>query len=88
MDGFAAIILVCLNTTPADQCSEANAADVISERVENELGCASGWQEVVGRSPLRDAIGKTAYVKTLCKRTNTSDDKAARSGRTERSDSR
>jgi hypothetical protein len=69
MDGFAAIILVCLNATPADQCSEATAADVISERVENELGCASGWQEVVGRSPLRDEIGKTAYVKTLCRRT-------------------
>jgi hypothetical protein len=36
--------------------------------VNSELGCTTGWQEVVGRSALRDDIGKTAYVKTICRR--------------------
>ncbi len=68
MDGFVAVILVCLNSTPAEQCTEATAADVMSNGVPSELRCAMGWEEIVGRSPLGDDIGKTAYVKTLCRR--------------------
>ncbi len=81
MDSFAAIILICLSATPADQCTEKTAVDVMSERVDNELGCASGWQEVIGRSALRDEIGKTAYVKTLCRREQAVTGKAALSAR-------
>jgi len=68
MDGFVAVILVCLNSTPADRCTEETAADVMSTIVSSELRCTMGWQEVVGRSALRDDIGKTAYVKTICRR--------------------
>lgn len=68
MDEFVAIILVCLNSTPTDQCTEKTAADVMSTVVNSELDCTRGWQEVVGRSTLHDDIGKTAYVKTLCRR--------------------
>jgi hypothetical protein len=68
MNGFVAIILVCLNSTPADSCTEETAADVMSTIVRSELQCTMGWQEVVGRSALRDEIGKSAYVKTICRR--------------------
>lgn len=68
MNGFVAVILVCLNSTPADRCTEATATDVMSSNVASELRCAMGWQEVVGRSSFRDDIGKTAYVKTICRR--------------------
>ena len=68
MNGFVAIILVCLNSTPPDRCTEETAADVMSTIVRSELQCTMGWQEVVGRSALRDEIGKTAYVKTICRR--------------------
>lgn len=74
MDEFVAVILICLNSVPADQCDEKTALDVMSTVVENELGCASGWQEVIGRSALRAEIGKTAYVRTICRR-GTSDAK-------------
>ncbi|HTY70747.1 MAG TPA: hypothetical protein VMH36_29125 [Alphaproteobacteria bacterium] len=73
MNGFVAIILVCLNSTPADRCTEETAADVMSTVVRSELQCTMGWQEVVGRSALRDEIGKTAYVKTICRRDGRTD---------------
>jgi len=68
VSGFVAIILVCLNSTPTEGCTEETAADVMSTIVSTELQCTMGWQEVVGRSALRDDIGKTAYVKTICRR--------------------
>ncbi len=37
-------------------------------RVANELGCATGWQEIIARTDLREDIGKTAYLKTECRR--------------------
>jgi hypothetical protein len=52
MNPFVAVILICLNTTG----------------VENELSCVMGWQDVVARSALAAEIGRTAYVKTLCRR--------------------
>jgi hypothetical protein len=41
---FAAVLLVCLASTPREACTEDSAADVRSIAVENELGCAVGWQ--------------------------------------------
>jgi len=40
----------------------------MSVRVDNELGCTNGWQDVVARSPLADDVGKGSYVKTICRR--------------------
>jgi hypothetical protein len=65
---FVAVILICLNTVAPEACNETTAADVLSNDVENELSCVMGWQDVVARSALAHDIGKTAYVKTLCRR--------------------
>jgi hypothetical protein len=69
MDRFVAIILICLSEVPPESCTEETAIDVIANQVRSEIECTTGWQEDVGRSPLREEIGKTAYVKTLCRRT-------------------
>jgi hypothetical protein len=68
MDRFVAIILICLSEVPPERCTEETAADVIANEVRSEIDCTMGWQEDVGRSAMRDEIGKTAYVKTLCRR--------------------
>jgi hypothetical protein len=65
---FVAVILVCLNTVAPAACDETTAADVLSTSVENELSCVMGWQDVIARSALAADIGRTAYVKTLCRR--------------------
>jgi hypothetical protein len=65
---FVAVILICLNSIAPDACNETTAADVLSNGAENELACVMGWQDVVARSALAHEIGKTAYVKTLCRR--------------------
>jgi hypothetical protein len=64
---FVAVILICLNTVPPESCNETTAADVLSNGVESELACVMGWQDVVARSALAHEIGKTAYLKTLCR---------------------
>ena len=53
MGGFAAIVLICLGTTPASQCDENNALVLRSVHVGNELGCSSGWQEIIARGGLQ-----------------------------------
>lgn len=68
MNPFTAVILICLNTIAPEKCDETTAADVISNGVENELSCVMGWQDVVARSALASEVGRTAYVKTLCRR--------------------
>jgi hypothetical protein len=68
MNPFVAVILICLNTVASEACDETTAADVLSTGVENELSCVMGWQDVVARSALAAEIGRTAYVKTLCRR--------------------
>jgi hypothetical protein len=68
MTPFVAVILVCLDTVAPAACSETTAVDELSIGVENELGCAIGWQDVVARSALARGVGKSAYVKTLCRR--------------------
>lgn len=65
---FVAVILICLNSVTAEACDETTAADVMSNGVESELSCVMGWQDVVARSALAHEIGRTAYVKTLCRR--------------------
>lgn len=65
---FLAIVLICAGTITVDACDEANAVDVLSTRVVNELRCAVGWQEMIARSELREGLGRTTYLKTLCRR--------------------
>ena len=68
MNPFVAVILICLNAIAPENCDETTAADVLSTSVENELSCVMGWQDVIARSALANEIGRTAYVKTLCRR--------------------
>ena len=68
MDRFVAVILVCLDSVAPSACDETTAADVMSNEVNSELDCESGWQEVIGRSARAGEIGHGAYVKTLCHR--------------------
>jgi hypothetical protein len=68
MNEFIAIILICQVSLPPDRCTEDTARDVMSIRVDNELGCTSGWQDVVARTAFADDIGVGSYVKTLCRR--------------------
>jgi hypothetical protein len=74
MDGFIAVILICLNTIPPEACTEETAVDIMSNQVRSELDCLTGWQEDISRSALREEIGRTAYVKTLCRRIARVDD--------------
>ncbi|MFE1601815.1 hypothetical protein [Methylobacterium sp. ID0610] len=68
MNGFLAIVLICANGIAVQDCEEATATDVFKTKVANEIGCASGWQEIIARSEVRAGIGQTAYLKTQCKR--------------------
>jgi hypothetical protein len=45
---------------------------VISTRVESEFACMRGWQEAVARGALREGIGDTLYIKTLCRKIQSS----------------
>ncbi len=65
MSGFLALVLVCASTVPVQACDEAKAVDVRSVRVANELGCATGWQEIIARSGDEEP---GTYVKTACRR--------------------
>lgn len=68
MHTFLAVILICLNSVAPEACDEKTAADVLSNGVDSELSCVTGWQDVIARSALASEIGRTAYVKTLCRR--------------------
>ncbi len=68
MSTFTAIILVCLLSLSPEACNEANAVEVRSTRVANELGCATGWQEIMARADAAGEIGRATYIKTLCRR--------------------
>ncbi|MCF4125084.1 hypothetical protein [Methylobacterium sp. SyP6R] len=71
MNGFLAVVLICAQAIPVQDCEEANATDVFKTRVASEIGCATGWQEIIARSQVRDGIGQTAYLKTQCRRVKT-----------------
>ena len=66
--GFAAILLVCLASTPKAACDERTASDVRSIVVDNELGCATGWQELIARTSGDRRSRAPVYLKTLCRR--------------------
>lgn len=68
MQGFAAVVLVCLAATPRDACTEATAVDMRSVVVDSELGCANGWQELVAREDPGRRADPGYYLKTLCRR--------------------
>ncbi|WP_430913646.1 hypothetical protein [Methylobacterium sp. sgz302541] len=68
MNAFIAVVLVCANGIPMESCTEEKASEVRKVRVANELGCTSGWQEIIARTDMREEIGKTAYLKTECRR--------------------
>ena len=65
---FAAIVLVCLAATPRQDCDEATAIEVRSIRVDSELQCATGWQEIIARAGGGESVGAGTYLKTLCRR--------------------
>jgi len=68
MHVFQAIVLVCLSSVAVDQCNERTALDVLSIEVDNELRCAMGWQDIIARTPLSADVGKTVYIRTICRR--------------------
>ena len=68
MTGFQAIVLVCLASTPREDCADTNALVFKSVHVDNELGCTSGWQEIIARGGLRESLANGNYLKTLCRR--------------------
>jgi hypothetical protein len=68
MNGFLAVVLICAATVPVQECEEATATDVLKTRVASEIGCATGWQEIIARSEVREGVGRTAYLKTQCRR--------------------
>ena len=68
MSTFTAIVLVCLSSVSPEACDESNAVEVRSTRVANEMGCVTGWQEIMARADAAGEIGRTAYLKTICRR--------------------
>ena len=68
MSAFTAIILVCQLSTPPQACDETHAVDVISTHMESQFACMHGSQEAMARGALREGIGETLYIKTLCRR--------------------
>lgn len=68
MNGFQAIVLICLAGTPHEACVEDNAVVFRSVHVGNELGCTNGWQEIIARGGLQESLKGGNYLKTLCKR--------------------
>jgi len=67
MASFSAIILICLVSVPQEDCNEKTAVDVMSIHVASEMGCATGWQEIVAHSALPERLGSSAYLKTVCR---------------------
>lgn len=68
MNAFIAVVLVCAHGIPQEACTDDLASEVRKVRVTNELGCASGWQEIIARTDLSEEVGKTTYLKTECRR--------------------
>jgi hypothetical protein len=68
MNGFVAIVLICHMSVASEACTEKTALDVMSIRVDSELECTTGWQDLVARSAFAGDIGRSSYVKTLCRR--------------------
>ena len=67
MASYTAIVLICLKSVAPADCTEKSAIDMLSAKGRSELRCTMGWQEIIARSSLRDGIGETSYVKTVCR---------------------
>lgn len=67
MASFVAIVLVCLKPVSPEACDEKTAVDYMSTTVSSELRCTMGWQEVIASTALREGIGTTTYLKTICR---------------------
>ena len=65
MNAFTAVVRVCADGIAQEACPDAEALEV---RVANELGGTSGRQELIARNERRAEIGKSAYLKTECRR--------------------
>ena len=70
MSTFMAIVLVCLSSVSPEACDESNAVEVRSTRVANEMGCVTGWQKIMARADAAGEIGRTTYLKTICRRSS------------------
>lgn len=68
MNAFIAVVLICANGIATQDCTDERASEVRKVRVANELGCTSGWQEIIARTDRREEIGTTSYLKTECRR--------------------
>lgn len=68
MNGFEAVVLICLAGTPTQSCDENAAIVARSVHVNNELGCTNGWQEIIARGGLKESLKDGSYLKTLCRR--------------------
>ena len=68
MASYAAIVLICLTTTSRQACDERTAVEVRSIRVESELRCTVGWQEIIARAGGDHGVGSATYLKTICRR--------------------
>ncbi len=68
MGSFAAIVLICLAGTSREACDESTAVEVRSIRVESELRCTVGWQEIIARAGGEQGVGSATYLKTVCRR--------------------
>jgi hypothetical protein len=53
---------------PRERRTEADAVEVRSIVVDNELGCAMGWQELIARAAERTRADTPIYLKTMCRR--------------------
>jgi hypothetical protein len=60
MDAFTAIILVYQSSLRI--CATSSAVEVRSTRVANEIGCVTGWQEIMARADAAAEIGRTTYT--------------------------
>src|SRR5829696_6634501 len=68
MSTLTAVVLVCLSNVSPNWCDETNTEEVRLTRVANELGCVTGWQEIMARADAAGETGRTTYPKTLHRR--------------------
>jgi hypothetical protein len=68
MSAFLAVVLVCAAATPVAACDDDTALEVRVVRVENELGCTMGWQEIMARAEAGTPAEGATYLKTACRR--------------------
>jgi hypothetical protein len=67
MQPYVAVVLVCLAATSREACDETTAVEVRAVRVESELRCTMGWQEIIARGGDHE-VGAGTYLKTVCRR--------------------